>query len=229
VCYEYRVKPGTDVLVHSNTVFCPSDCNEPGESKTHLECQNEACVEVLGAGDNECATKSDCTGGDGDVSCSPLSQTVDVDEWADLAALGGSGDYRWSAEGNPSDEDEDGARYRVRYDEAGTYGIEVEDTDTGDTDMCSIRVRDDGGTVTVTITPTPARTPVPTPVRTPVVGGQVGGAGAVPTGPGDVTALALLSAALATLLYVSYTHSRSYRAREARGLGRKRDPLDFQN
>jgi hypothetical protein len=36
------------------------DCGQCEEEERHLECVNSACVAVLGAGENECATDADC-------------------------------------------------------------------------------------------------------------------------------------------------------------------------
>lgn len=41
---------------------CPEDCGGP-PTETHLECQAQQCVEVLGAGIDGCATDGDCAGG----------------------------------------------------------------------------------------------------------------------------------------------------------------------
>jgi hypothetical protein len=59
--------------------------------------------------------------------------------------------------------------------------------------------------------------------------GSAGGAATTPTGPAEVTTLALLVAALLSLLYVSYTHTGAYRSREVDSITKRRDPLDFQN
>ena len=42
-----------------NDTVCPQDC-QTHSTETHFECQNELCVEVLGAGENQCATDANC-------------------------------------------------------------------------------------------------------------------------------------------------------------------------
>lgn len=50
----------------------------------------------------------------------------------------------------------------------------------------------------------------------------------VPTGPDDVMLLALMAAALLTLLYVSYTYTHLYRSREVGSITRRKNPLNFK-
>jgi len=56
-----------------------------------------------------------------------------------------------------------------------------------------------------------------------------GGTGAVQTGPGEALLAAFLVSAIMTLLYVSYTHTSSYRRREIGSIAEQRDPLDFRS
>ena len=53
-------------------------------------------------------------------------------------------------------------------------------------------------------------------------------AGTVQTGPGDAALVALMVSAIATLLYVSYTSSSTFRRHELERIGQERDPLDFK-
>jgi uncharacterized repeat protein (TIGR01451 family) len=53
--------------------------------------------------------------------------------------------------------------------------------------------------------------------------------GAVNTGPGETTLVALLLSAIMTLLYVSYTHSPAFRRREADRVAGDQGPLDFRS
>ncbi|HXV26945.1 MAG TPA: hypothetical protein VD862_02910 [Candidatus Paceibacterota bacterium] len=59
--------------------------------------------------------------------------------------------------------------------------------------------------------------------------GRIGGAAATATGPGEVTMVSLLLAALVALLYVSYTHTGTFRRREVHGLKEDQGPMDFRN
>lgn len=52
--------------------------------------------------------------------------------------------------------------------------------------------------------------------------------GTVQTGPGDAVLAAFLISAVATLLYVSYTRSPSYRRREVRRISEDQGPMDFR-
>jgi hypothetical protein len=51
----------------------------------------------------------------------------------------------------------------------------------------------------------------------------------VKTGPGDAVLAALLMSAIMTLLYVSYTHTSSYKRKEIEAITQNRDPMDFRS
>jgi uncharacterized repeat protein (TIGR01451 family) len=51
----------------------------------------------------------------------------------------------------------------------------------------------------------------------------------VKTGPGEALLTAFLISAIMTLLYVSYTHTSTYRRREVDVISKQRDPLDFRS
>jgi hypothetical protein len=57
--------------------------------------------------------------------------------------------------------------------------------------------------------------------------GSIRGVGGVATGPGDITFVALVVASIASLLYVSYTYSRTFIRRRIRDAS-ERDRLDFR-
>lgn len=59
--------------------------------------------------------------------------------------------------------------------------------------------------------------------------GSTTGVTQVQTGPGEALLAAFLVSAIMTLLYVSYTHSSSYKRREVDAITRERDPLDFRS
>ncbi len=56
-----------------------------------------------------------------------------------------------------------------------------------------------------------------------------GTSGTVPTGPGDALLAAFLISSIITLLYVSYTHTSTYKRREVGSITQERDPLDFRS
>lgn len=62
----------------------------------------------------------------------------------------------------------------------------------------------------------------------PGTGVGAGGAGRVATGPGDVTLIALMASLVASLLYVSYSYSRSFLARRIEKAS-EQDHLDFRS
>jgi uncharacterized repeat protein (TIGR01451 family) len=51
----------------------------------------------------------------------------------------------------------------------------------------------------------------------------------VATGPGDAVLLALIIASGLTMLYSAYTRSPTFRSREVRQLGERKDPMDFRS
>jgi uncharacterized repeat protein (TIGR01451 family) len=56
-----------------------------------------------------------------------------------------------------------------------------------------------------------------------------GTSGTVSTGPGDALLAAFLISSIITLLYVSYTHTSTYKRREIGSITEDRDPLDFRS
>lgn len=56
-----------------------------------------------------------------------------------------------------------------------------------------------------------------------------GTTGAVQTGPGDALLAAFLISSILTLLYVSYTHTSTYKRHEVDAITSDRDPLDFRS
>ncbi|MCC6405432.1 MAG: hypothetical protein IT405_03540 [Candidatus Yanofskybacteria bacterium] len=62
-----------------------------------------------------------------------------------------------------------------------------------------------------------------------LVNRATGQVGTVQTGPGDAVLAALLVSAIITLLYVSYTHSASFKRREVETITSGRDPMDFRS
>ncbi len=77
---------------------------------------------------------------DRELICSPGSQTVDINERVFFSAVGGNGNYRWSAPGgNPSSGDD--RDFSTRYNNDGTKTVTV--TSGNDSDQCTVRVRED--------------------------------------------------------------------------------------
>ena len=73
------------------------------------------------------------------VVCAPNSQTVNINQFANLSASGGNGSYSWSApSGSPSTGNQQ--TFSVRYANAGTYNVSV--TSAGQSDSCTVIVRD---------------------------------------------------------------------------------------
>lgn len=72
-------------------------------------------------------------------SCSPSSQTANVNEQVEFYANGGTGDYEWDADdGRPRYGY--GSRFTTSFDEPGDYEVELESN--GQTDTCEIEIRD---------------------------------------------------------------------------------------
>ncbi len=61
------------------------------------------------------------------------------------------------------------------------------------------------------------------------LGGPFGGAGQIPTGPGSATVLALIAAAVGSLLYAAHTRSPGFRRHEIKKLGQDQGPMDFRS
>ena len=76
-----------------------------------------------------------------DLSCSPSSQTVRVNEIAEFVANDGTGDYEWDAGRDASDRFGFGRRFETSFDEPGTYDVELESN--GEDDTCRVRVVED--------------------------------------------------------------------------------------
>jgi len=58
---------------------------------------------------------------------------------------------------------------------------------------------------------------------------ETGSATTTQTGPGDALLAAFLISSIITLLYVSYTHTSTYKRREVGSISEQRDPLDFRS
>lgn len=72
-------------------------------------------------------------------SCTPSSQTANVNERVEFYAHGGTGDYEWDAD-DGSPRYGYGSRFSTSFDEPGDYEVELESN--GETDICEIEIRD---------------------------------------------------------------------------------------
>jgi hypothetical protein len=145
--------------------------------------------------------------------CAPASQTVNVGQTANFQAGGGTSPYTWTAPGSAT-VSPSGSRASATYANAGSYTVQVRDA-AGNSALCTVIVP----------SPTPIGVIPPPPTPTPPVT-------QVPTGPGESALLALIVAAIATLLYVGYASGETFRRREAQALANEGedniDRLDFR-
>ena len=66
--------------IGENTQNCPADCGQPPQP-THLECKNNTCTTVQGAGQNQCQSDSDCLAtGCGNGTCDSGETFENCDE-----------------------------------------------------------------------------------------------------------------------------------------------------
>jgi uncharacterized repeat protein (TIGR01451 family) len=128
----------------ADTCTSNSECVAP----THLACQNNACVTVAGAGADTCTSNAQCA--PAAVTCSPSSQTANINQTVNFSASGGNGSFNWTGGSNPVTGT--GASYSTVFSAAGSYAVTV--TSGGASAICAVTVNQvSAPTVTISANP----------------------------------------------------------------------------